>query len=205
VYLTANPHARDLPSGTFHAHINTLDDAWDDESGTVLPEDMTERAIEIHDQYPSKKVIVHYMQPHFPFLGPAAQDIPQERLKDEDRDIPNPWYGLAWHQEFSRDQVIQAYHDTFDRVWKSLYPLLNSINGKVVVSADHGNLIGERTRPIPIRTFGHPPNVYHPNLITVPWLEIGTGRRRDVVAESPVGDEGDFDDVENRLKSLGYR
>jgi len=41
---------------------------WNADYGTLLPEDMTDTAFEFLDKYPSKKFIVHYIQPHWPYI-----------------------------------------------------------------------------------------------------------------------------------------
>ncbi|ELZ23103.1 hypothetical protein C475_15679, partial [Halosimplex carlsbadense 2-9-1] len=87
--------------------------------------------------------------------------------------------------------------------------LLGELSGKTVVTSDHGNMLGERARPIPIREWGHPDGVYTPELVTVPWLEYESGPRREVVAEAPVdetesGDAVEDDVVAERLRNLGY-
>lgn len=42
--------------------------AWDDETGTVRPESVTDRAIRNYREIKPDRTVVHYMQPHFPSL-----------------------------------------------------------------------------------------------------------------------------------------
>ena len=212
VYVTANPHVYELPEDTFHAVENLLETRWDEESGTVLPEAVVEEAIAAHERYPEKRLIVHFMQPHFPFLGPTGREFPQMRLDvaqdGEGSDAPNPWFGLLYEDDLEIETVLTAYRENLDLLVPHLEEVLEALAGKSVVTADHGNLIGERGFPIPMRMYGHPRGLHREEVLTVPWLECEATERRKTVAEPPARDqEGDGTDdelVEQRLEALGY-
>lgn len=72
VYVTANPYSERLNQDTFYK-VETVLDRWNSDTGTVLPEDVTEVALNAHDRYPNKRLIIHYTQPHTPHLGETAQ------------------------------------------------------------------------------------------------------------------------------------
>jgi len=82
----------------------------------------------------------------------------------------------------------------------------DKITGRIVVTSDHGNMIGERAAPIPIREWGHPPKLYTEDLITVPWLVIDGQQRREVAVESPEVSRDSIKDsiINDRLENLGY-
>ena len=209
VYVTANPHVYELPEDTFHAVENLLETRWDEETGTVLPEAVVEEAIAAHERYPDKRLIVHFMQPHFPFLGPTGREFPQMSLDMENgSDAPNPWFGLLYEDDLEIETVLTAYRENFDLLVPHLEELLEAVPGKSVVTADHGNLIGERGFPIPMRMYGHPRGLHREEVLTVPWLECEATKRRKTVAEPPSrdqdGDETDDELVEQRLEALGY-
>ncbi len=207
VYVTANPHVYRLPADTFHAVENLLETRWDAETGTVLPGAVVEAAIAAHERYPEKRLIVHFMQPHFPFLGPTGREFPQMSLDmDEDEDAPNPWFGLLSEDDLEIGTVLTAYRENFELLVPHLEGVLEALSGKSVVTADHGNLIGERGFPIPMRLYGHPRGLHREEVLTVPWLECEATERRAVVAEPPADEENDTDGevVENRLEALGY-
>lgn len=79
--------------------------------------------------------------------------------------------------------------------------------GKTVVTADHGNYVGERASPIPIREWGHPRGLYDDPVVKVPWLEYTNGSRREIKKEEPYAEteSTDSDVVESRLQELGYK
>lgn len=210
VYVTANPHAAKLTDGTFHAVVDLLEDGWDPEQQTVLPETVVETACQAFEQYPDKRLIIHFMQPHFPFIGNAGRRLEHggiEQPSNEDHeDSKRHVWGSLRHGRISKAHVWEAYRENLDIVFPHVETLLESLSGKSVVTADHGNLLGERIRPFPVRGYGHPRGLDVPELRNVPWLVINRGDRRSIVSEPPVDDTGPSERiVEQRLEALGYR
>jgi membrane-anchored protein YejM (alkaline phosphatase superfamily) len=109
--------------------------------------------------------------------------------------------------ESTHDDIWQAYRENLDLVLSEVEDLLSDLQGKTVITADHGELLGDRERPIPIRTYWHPEGVYVDSLVKVPWHVYENGERKDVVAEEPVDwhDDVDMKEVEQNLRDLGYR
>jgi hypothetical protein len=205
VYITANPFASRIPDETFH-HIITPN--WSKEYQTVLPETVVDATREMITQYPNKRLLIHFMQPHFPFIGPKGQSI-DHRGYDPENDSGGPsfsvWdelqYGVA---NYDVEEVIDAYEENLDIVLEQVSKLLPALGGRTVVSSDHGNLLGERIRPIPVRTFGHPAGLRSEPLIKVPWFIIGR-KRRQITSEEPTTEKSIDDSiVEDRLTALGY-
>jgi len=210
VYITANPHATKLPQGTFHAVVNLLDDGWNQEQRTVLPETMvaaTQRAVE---QYPAKRLIVHFMQPHFPNIGNVGPRLEHGGIAGPSADGGESSNRHVWgalrHGRISKPRVWEAYRENLDIVLPHVEELLEALSGKSVVTADHGNLLGERTHPLPVQGYGHPRGLDVPELRTVPWLVVEGKDRRSTLAEPPVDNASPEDQVvEQRLEALGYR
>lgn len=214
VYVTSNPHAYKLSSGIFYHVRNMLEEAWDDETGTVLPSDVTDAVAEVAERFPDKRLIAHYMQPHFPFVGERGRElddsaIPTESPGPDRPGGPAPWTRLkSPDYDIDRDDVLEAYRENHELVAAELFELLDAVTGKVVVTADHTNLIGDRGRPVPIRMYGHPEGFPHPALRRVPWFEIRNGPRPEIEADDPLETEPDRDAedkiVRERLEDLGY-
>ena len=207
VYVTANPKLtehEETINASFHNVVDVWVDGWDDERRTVLPETTTEYAIEAAEQYPNKRLLVHYVQPHYPFLvdqGPF----------DDSQAFERPDEPGSWHQMMTgaispaRDAVWDAYLETLQATFPAVRELLDTIEGRSVITADHGNMVGDRARPIPIREWGHPDGIYTPELVTVPWL-IQDGERRKIVREaSEESEDIDPEIVKDRLTNLGYK
>lgn len=204
IYVTANPHAPNIKHDTFNQIIYLLDsEYWDSDLKTVPPSAVTEAAAEIAAEQPNKRIIVHFMQPHFPFLGETGQEIDQQGLTAND--ASHPWKAQMESNEIGHERLLQAYQENHELVVPHVKELTDEIHGKTVVTADHANLIGERTYPIPIRTYGYPRGFHHPNLVEVPWVELDSGQRRDTFSEPPVVTEKIDDEVaKKRLRDLGY-
>lgn len=211
VYVTANPHAPKLDEGVFYKEINVLDELWDEKLRTVTPEDMTRKAIQVHQRYPNKRVVVHYMQPHFPFIGDIGREISHTGISGSQTDeeaegSTHVWYGLRDNKiDTSEERVYEAYRENLELTLPSVGNLIDETDGLVVVTADHGNLVGERTGPIPVKGYGHPRGFYADGLVTVPWLVVQGNERREVTSGSPLKTEDmESEVVSERLADLGY-
>ncbi|MGB9931513.1 hypothetical protein [Haloarcula amylolytica] len=211
VYVTANPQLYRVQDGTdgaapinvdFHDQIEVWQDNWHEEHGTVMPEEVTEAALRAAEQYPHKRLIVHYLQPHTPYVGETGiGKLPTE--------YTSLWGAFRKGEvDVELETAKVAYRENVELLRPHVARLLSELNGKTVVTADHGELLGERDSPIPIRRFGHPAHTDHPKLINVPWLVHERGSRRRIVSERPSGETDnrsvDSDVVANRLRDLGY-
>ena len=83
--------------------------------------------------------------------------------------------------------------------------ILNKLPGKSVVSSDHGELLGERLRPVPIRGYAHPRGIRHPSLIRVPWAVYNNGARKKILDEGTSNKSVENVNVEKQLELLGYQ
>jgi hypothetical protein len=208
VYVTANPmFERNIEqlNQPFHAVINVwAEDGWDDEHNTVLPETMTEYVLRASEQYPNKRIIAHYIQPHYPFI--SANGI------NTGRPDPLSTGGDFWSQirtgeiSISREKIWRAYKENLEHTLPHVERLVAELSGKSVVTSDHGNMVGERARPIPVREWGHPPGMYTYEIVTVPWLETPFKSRKTVTEEPPREDRSETNEsvVTERLRQLGY-
>jgi hypothetical protein len=211
VYVTANPHMYKIPDRTFHAVDNLLDDAWDEQLRTVCPDIMVDRTVKALETYPDKRIISHFMQPHFPFIGPTGRTLDYVGIElhlddDQKTDFPHPWFDIMYGAGENERDITQAYRENYQAVLPHIKNLIKELPGKTVVTADHANLLGERTFPIPIRTFGHYPGIYKRELLEVPWMEVESNERRSISTDPPVnGDQMSEDVINDRLHNLGYR
>ena len=221
IYVTANPiHAADgwcsvALENVFHEVIDVWKDGWDEELGTVPPEVMTESVLDAAARHPNKRLFAHFIQPHHPFIGASGRSLidrgwdSRAYALDTPSDSDNPTVGKIWDRLeeglITTDRVWQAYTENLDLVWPHLEKLFAEIDGKTVVTSDHGNLVGERLWPFPRRGYGHPHGLYAPKLIKVPWLICDGSQRREIVPELPSdGERQASSDVVRRLTSLGY-
>ena len=148
VYVTENGwyfKLRDEIGAELHAEKRVEHDG-------LYPTPITDAALEPAVQYPNKRLLVHYMHPHYPYLGETATgDFDGFDLQTDGL------IGDIQRREVSiPDEVMrQAYVETLDAVLNEVAKLLEVFEGKTVVSADHGELLrgqvlpaaGQRLRP----------------------------------------------------------
>lgn len=226
VYVTANPQVSVRLDDPFHRTIPVWRDGWDEELNTVPPGTMVEATRAAHEEYPDKRIVSHWVQPHYPFIGErgrellgrqAGIELSKRMADDTDADATSDHH-TAWdmlrRDTASLGAVKTAYAENLDLALPHVAELLDDLDGRSVVTADHGNLLGERPSPcpVPFKLYGHPPGVHADALVTVPWLVVEGESRREVVAEKPESDvESDRDDgsksaeqATERLEHLGY-
>lgn len=221
VYVTANPHEKRVLDEPFLHTDRVWVDGWDDEEGIVLPETLAERASAAHESYPNKRLIAHFMQPHVPFIGDSrleAQDSMMNGFRKmvlegpEDAEFGESAWEALQTGTLERELFWEAYRDNLIRALDAALPLAEQLPGKTVITADHGNALGEWAFPLPFRVYFHPGKIRIPVLIDVPWFVPPYTERKWIVAadESEVGDDStstesvDDDEVADRLSALGY-
>lgn len=64
-----------VPSRHITNIIDLWEEDWDKELGTVRPEDVNKRVLGELDNLADRKTVIHYMQPHAPFLGRGKSRI----------------------------------------------------------------------------------------------------------------------------------
>jgi len=204
VYVTANPQLykrEEELDVDLYAVINVWEsESWDEEFSTVRPEAVAKVAQEAQAEYPNKRLLVHFIQPHYPFIGPTGQEY-------FDLTTLHFWNRVMTGKvDVPADVLRQAYEENLDIALPVIEELLKDLQGLTVVSSDHGQMFGERAWPIPMAEFGHPGGILTEELVTVPWLEYQNGQRRTITAGDAVEEVDDTDtDVEKRLEHLGYR
>lgn len=217
IYITANPWvAREAPS-SFHKIV----DVWAEEQGagenldandlaerdlatspaaTVTAQRLNEVVERVAEEFPDKRYIVHYFQPHAPCIGNPDGSV---KSKDEMNLLLHPGEPL-YDGRIGRDAVWEAYEDNLAYVVKHAHQLADSIGGKSVFTADHGELFGDWLCPFPVRGYAHPRNLHHPKLVTVPWAEKTVGSRRHVRTDGVSVTDTEHERVTEQLEKLGY-
>ncbi|NUB93231.1 hypothetical protein HT576_19690 [Haloterrigena sp. SYSU A121-1] len=209
VYVTSNPHVRKLGDDVFHDIIMEPLSNWDSEMGCVMPGTVTASAIEAHDEYPNKRIIVHYMQPHDPPIGAIGREMMERtgisgmRSSAEERTFNSIRTGEI-NEEFAR----KAYRETLQIALDDVRELINSIDGKVVISSDHGEMFGEKPYRLLPELYEHFNNPKAVELCKVPWLTVDANdTRRTIEAGSDPHDIDpvDHNTIEDQLEALGYK
>lgn len=139
-------------------HFKEVIDAWKLGGGSRR---ITESAL----RHTDRRMLIHYMSPHLHIRDAS------ESFKKGKRTL----------------ESIQAeYFENLKSVWAEVEKVISNVTQKVVVTADHAELLGENGE------IGHGPTVSspaHPKLFEVPWLEIPREEKL----------------IKRRLEELGYR
>jgi hypothetical protein len=191
VHVTGNPNSADsVPVRDFLRFDEVWQYAWDEDLGTIHPDPLTDRAIALHREHDPERMIVHYMQPHHPFVRQPL---------GEGFGATDPW-DLLQRGEVDRETIWAAYRENLRYVLDRLPTLLRNVDARnAVITADHGNLLGE------YGFYAHPAKVAVSELRRVPWCRTTA---RDEGTYDPTltpGTEAESDVVERRLEDLGYR
>ncbi|WP_435347063.1 hypothetical protein [Haloarchaeobius sp. HRN-SO-5] len=216
VYVTANPHTGKLADDVFHAVEPLYLERWDDEHETVLPGDVVDATLEARTEYPDKRLVVHFMQPHRPYLGPTGEKLQEEYdVRGFNRYVAEK-ERPSDHRSFSKmvesgtipvPETRKAYRETLDILLSHVEELVDSIDGKTTISADHGEMLGERLTPLTKPKHGHSfEYLKNEILYEVPWLEIESDERRAITEDEPIQfQRGSDEEIDERLRALGYK
>lgn len=173
---------------------------WDEEINTVRPEDLTETALDNLNG----KTVIHYIQPHRPFISLGEKDFewsPKNKLDGEEKstkrkifDKTRPLWDPVFQnlpykiqskiksvlgmgnnyeklaREHGAEQVKEYYRKDLRLALKEVEKLVEGLDGKIVVTSDHGELLGEKGE------WGHSIGSKRPELLEVPWLEAESAR-----------------------------
>lgn len=198
-YVCANPFSDRFLDRSEFAHLDEVwRYAWDDEVGTVPPRPVTDRAISMARSEQPERLIVHYIQPHTPFIGSdESPRLNRANFGGDAADVVSDDWKLVRRGERPLDTVWADYRDNLRFVLDDVDILRRNIDADpFVISSDHGNAAGE------YGIYGHPENVPLPCLREVPWVE--TSASDEHTHEPASYDVSEAGDVEERLESLGY-
>jgi len=174
VYISANPNINSREIGHLHYAknlfkkiIDVWDFGWDEKLGTVPPETVTEVAKNFMDE----NLVVHYIQPHAPYIGEPKLDISSWRGA-RCKFLKLPFKGKDRTQEFLAQRNFEllrrAYRGNLERVLQSVKKLLQVIpkDKRIAVTSDHSELLGDKEYG-----HGYPQNMEIP----VPYLKVRVG------------------------------
>lgn len=173
VYITANPffHKKKFekltgrkPEEVFHEVFHTYETDWSEEENTVLPQPLVRDAETAEKLFPDKRKVVHFMQPHHPFVNSNLVDTGFDDILR--REVYENEWDLAMRGEISHETVKEAYTKNLEMVMPYVEELSENLSGKTVLTSDHGNLLGENG------LYWHPPRSMAKPLRKVPYTEL---------------------------------
>ncbi len=175
------------------------------------PSGLVDRAIEAHRNWPDKRLVVHLMQPHIPYVTREGGEVVVRPGFDKYPDMIDAGRDV--------DEIRTAYEASLDVALSEVARFHDEVGGRSAVTADHGELLGESIRwwrrwvhpDLPPRRndrensfFGHARALREPALIDVPYQELPAETRRTIEPGSPEPDEIHEGALEDQLAALGY-
>jgi hypothetical protein len=201
IYVSANPYINsrwcidDFCAGIkFYKVIDAWDKHWDDKLGTVIPDNVTYEAMKAYLYYRGKRLIIHYLQPHAPYITCPCEGYVKPNVNvgqilkspKVENSLNNPkivWLltkvpsminfltikfldignGYSWRvrellrlppaspmdacrRKYGIIGLRKCYEDNLRIVIEAALPFIEELldNGlKVVITADHGEFLGE--------------------------------------------------------------
>lgn len=239
MYATANPYGAHICQNTFydlettfrgeikhHSQKSRVDEVVVESGETfsnshvkfVEPSSVTRLSSELHERYPEKRLITHYMQPHKPYLGSTAKTLREdlrksgvffarfhkkeevEEAKSDGMTVVGSLMEAAKKEIISNELLKEIYIENLHLVLEEVEALIENLNGKTIITADHGELLGESGR------YNHPQGRYDFELRKVPWLIIDNENRRSITKESQAKQKNVTEkEIEGQLRALGYK
>lgn len=166
--------------------------ATDEQYDHVMPADMTDRAVSLYRERNPDRMIIHYMQPHRPYMSQAYKE--NRQLTDVERD---PFTYLK--NGGNRERVFSNHVADLEFVLETgVKPLLRNIDADTVaITADHGDGFGENW------CYAHIAGDPRRQVRRVPWIETEATDRNEL-DPTLTPPENVNDKTEDRLEALGY-
>lgn len=120
---------------------------------------VTNHAINFASKFPDKRLIVHYLQPHHPFIGPTGR----EKFDHESSSLIE----VVRSSNASDEDLCKAYRENLQLVLGEVERLMAALNGKIIVTADHGEMLGDRHDYIPVRDYGHYAGIFNSETVNI--------------------------------------
>lgn len=217
LYVTANPkiNTRGVstvkegfdPEKIFDRVVEVWDFGWDRDLKVVPPEEMKKATLSEDIQEDKNRIILHYVQPHAPYISYESDfsSLGATGMADRDEGTIKQWFwdkavgflgrierslkkkhawwirrilGMTpinpteqiWRDykdgTLSKEDIHELYEENLRIALESIASFVDRLEGKVVISADHGEALGEEG------CWGHENGSDLDVLVDVPWLEV---------------------------------
>ncbi len=157
VYISGNPVVNSKGIGAFghdplNAHkkfyklIDTWDHKWNDNLAVTLPGSVTDDALGARNKYSDKRQIIHYLQPHEPFINLLRSKNNGGEDNTNDKGSSSRFLGYFNKTVFAKNALDTIRDHAPRKVKDRLNSFLSSKNGKYF-------------RQMVFRIFGMPPRM----------------------------------------------
>lgn len=159
VYITDPSHAAMVTTDKLYDVVEVRESPNNTHGGVLRPAAIADEAVRQFRTATADKYIVHYIQPHAPFLHCVGKY--NSALDGEGHPL-NVWNGIR-DGRFDREEVWEDYGQNLLLVLDHVERLIERFEGTIVVTSDHGNGLGE------FGLYGHPGREAAPSIRRVPW------------------------------------
>ncbi|MDR5657393.1 hypothetical protein RH831_09395 [Halodesulfurarchaeum sp. HSR-GB] len=196
-YVTGNHYAEDLEHSALKEFKSAHDfGSWAYDSASPPANMITDLAIRTARQKEWSKLIVHYMQPHKPFL---KRGNTREEYTVDKESLGHLLYHRYFNGELTVADLHAAFTDNLRYVLEEVKLLLENVHApKTVITADHGQAFGEDG------LYDHIPGVKHPSVREVPWVKTSAKDTESLYPREYEAADYDNKTVQENLKKLGY-
>ena len=183
--------------------------AWDDDIGTVPASVVTDRAIKVGREMSPNRLLIHYMQPHVPFvelseltsgMSVSKGGFALGKSSGGFFEVNDLWDELKFGN-VSKSDIIEGCVSNLKYVLSDVKALTENLNStSTIITADHGNSFGEWG------VYGHPMRMPLSSIRRVPWVTIETTDQGEYSPSDYIrSDETNTKIITERLEALGYR
>ncbi len=166
-YINSAVETKDKNGLTFDGRkhfFEVIDCDWDEKMGTILPENVNLKVLQALTRYPDKKLIIHYLQPHDPYISENYKKYFNLKQAEENKNhLRQPDY---IKMEEGIEGIRKAYEENLNVVMNAITEILPSLKGRILIIGDHGEYLGEHG------LFGHLVNDRHKEIWEIPYLEV---------------------------------
>lgn len=208
-YVMGNAYADlILDADDFQTLDKVYEYAWDHEVGATPARAVTERGIDTARNGAGDRLIVHYLQPHFPSIPDhLGYNMNREAFRNHSLDEGGVEWDGVWpaleNGEVTAERVWEAYRENLRYVLNEVELLLQNVDAEnAILSSDHGNAFGEWW------AYGHPSGVFVPVNRNVPYVEVAANDEETIepsLERHEAATEDSEEAVNERLAALGYR
>ncbi len=130
----------------------------------ILPENTLKCMPDIIKQYPDKKYLIHLVPPHLPFIGKSGIVFQKQELGWGITGAAMYKAAMAYAKRNGWNKLREYYRENIQVSLAAIQKYLGVLKGPIIITADHGELLGEDNR------YGHQGK--HPQLQEVPWAQV---------------------------------
>lgn len=166
--------------------------------GNVPPRAVTDHAINVSRRSDTDRLLVHYVQPHAPYIRRAIEE------DDTPTPIESDPIGALRRGEATKEQIWGLYLDNLRLVLDEVELLLANVDAEtVVITSDHGEAFGEHG------AYEHPDGFPLAEVKRVPWVETTGSDQKTYTPDTDLSTnrssgEDLNDHLEEHLHDLGY-